>query len=422
MASPIFLSKPPKSFNTLALVRGSQLAFFSLYQSIRNSSADELLRIMITSLILTLLSNVPTMALSVFMYTLSLVNIVSEKTEHWLVNYYIDYQCHVLDLMTLSFILILIIFPSIIRKFDLSITNASHKMGERFQSFSYNEVLPKNTSKPIFIRTYLESIYQIINKLSKKISLPLVKEINFTDFIISYVSDTLILTLIHILSHLPYIGPFITPIITFSSTYQICGSFISLIGALVSIPSILPSFVIPAAPRRFLSPFKNPTSGPETVGETRFANILPLVIFLTTSRLFKLFSSVYLNKLPMNKSQTDQWYRSRFGILYGYITTIYIISSILGPLGFLAVFMGIVGMSQLIVSTTSVPPLLTSISQKITVKNDSTASLGVDENIEQRSNSNLRLADMNRLGEWIQKEITMSMNKRQYLQDIIDNF
>lgn len=416
MASPIFLSEPPKSFSVFSFLRGVQIALFSVGKSIKISPIDRLFIIVVTSVSISLISNLPTMVIGTAMYILSLVKIISSETSYKITNYWIDYQCHVLDLMTLSFSLILICFPSIMTTFYASISDLNHDMGERLKSTDYKSLLPISRPKSS-MRSYFGQFIDIARSLIP-FKLELVNELDIGKLIRAYLMDALTVTLIHLFSKLPYIGGFISPIVTFSLTYPVCGFYMASLGTIVSIPSLLPRFLIPSVPRRMFSLFKTPVAGDQYLPETSFINILPLVLFLSIFRLLDLYLGVYFNKLPFTKIQVDLWIRSRSGVLIGYIITIYIISSFLGPFGFIGVYMGVAGLSELVINVTTPPPRLVSLESPPIMKSDDDEREGK----ERRSYSSSRLIDMQKLSYWIEKECHTVVEKKQYLRDIIEDF
>lgn len=421
MASPIFLSEPPKSFSTFAFLRGVQLALFSVGKTLRRCSIDQLFIITVTSVSINLISNLPTMILGTLMYTLALVNVISNTTSDHITNYWIDYQCHVLDLMTLSFSLILILFPSILTMFYDSMMEVDDKMSLRLKLTNYKSLFPSSKSKSSLLSisksSYLIQLFNFLKKLPIKLpEIQLINELNLFKLIKTYLVDVMMVTSIHFMSKLPYIGSFVSPIITFSFIYPVCGFFMALLGTFVSIPSLLPRILIPCAPRRMFSMFKTPIAGDQYSPETSFINILPLILFLTTFRLLDFYLGVYFYKLPFTNNQIDHWIKSRSGILIGYIITIYIISSFLGPFGFIGIYTGVAGMGELISNVSTIPPKAVSLESLPERENDDD-----DEKIK-RSYSSSRLIDMQRLSHWIEKETSTLVSKKQYLSDLIEDF
>lgn len=363
---------------------------------------------------MTLASNVPSMVVGTCCYILSLVGALSSETSNQIVDYWIDYQCHVLDLMTLSFSLVLVAFRSIEEMFYASVENVDQKMGQRLRSTDYRSLVPIARPKSP-VKSWLNQLFEMAQHSPLKIPhIQLAHQLEVTKLLRNYTFDVFVVSAIHFGSKLPYWGGFISPLMTFWFTCPVCGVVVASMGTVVSIPSLLPRFIIPCAPRRMFSMFKTPLAGAQYLPETRFVNILPLVMFLTTFRLLHFYLGIYFYRIPFSKVQVDQWIQSRSGVLIGYIVTVYIISSFLGPFGLVGIYAGIAGMGQLIANVTTTPPKAISL--------DSPPIIAHDDHNDQRSYSSSRLVDMQRLSQWIDGESLSLVSKQRYLRDIIEDF
>jgi len=406
----------------------------------------------VASLLIHLISNVPTFIISLICYILSTIKVVSSETSDKVINYWIDYQCHVLDLLTLNFALFLFVYPKAVDLFYQSLKEINYQTGIRLQTTHYVSLMPILKPKSP-IKASIKSSFSNIKSMILNIfhyspicCLGLSKELlpYFWPLLTTYLMDISIATMIHFLSYIPYIGGFIAPLITFQLIYPTAGPLTAIFASFVSIPRCVPSFVTPCAPRRMFSFFKTATAGDNYQSETSFVNILPIILYQTVFRLMGFYLSVYFNRIPFTKQQRNQWIKSRSGVLIGYIITVYIISSFLGPFGLLAIFYGLAGLGELIGNITTTPPIASSVETPTSDNdehihnndtnndddNDKEKEREKDNNNDnndnndelQKSQSSTRLYEMQKLTDWIDKEIFASFSKKQYLKDFIEDF
>ncbi|GMM32288.1 hypothetical protein DAMA08_050330 [Martiniozyma asiatica (nom. inval.)] len=417
---------------------------------------------MITSLVLQLLANVPVMIFSVILGLMSCLRLTDNSKAERLTNYWTDYQIHVLDLHGFFTVLFLFIFPPLIQVFYFRLGEIDHRTAYKLLKTNYHVLFPSrptNTTRAFFkpLSDFLEiNLKMITNHISLIVpSITFVSQMysQLVPFLNQYIMDTIELTFIHLLSHIPYIGILIPPLMTFYSIYWRTGQFTAFLAAFITIPGVVPLFLIPCGPRSMFSIYKSPTHGGYYQSETSYFNIMPLFFYFNLERLLNLFTCIYFSHFPFSERDKQEWIQSRSGILIGYIITVYLLTCILGPFGLFSLAAGLSGTSEIMVKLTTPPPRAQSAEQSvgedfvydILGKSFLTNSLEYenlnadkfDSNFQQNTNikmkdqqdhqlpktpSSAKLLDMKRLSEWMDKESFRIFERKELIKDFIDGF
>lgn len=293
MPSPIFMSRPPVGFSTIAVLRGAQLSFVGSIKAFLNNRFHT---VKLMQLVLKAIAS------SLLIQFVIMLPIWLLKSVIWIFDRgfgaNLEPLCQLIQSFNFIFLFVFdigfILISSlrfINRDFDdlflLSLQSNNSKYYESLQKTYYSvkdtEEFPKNfftnNPQPLDSREYNASLvlYQI--KENKQFKLFLIKNLKRSALTLS----------IFVFSYFPTVGPLVIPTVLLYSTNKVMGA--------------------PIAFTLF------------TIGLTlldRNQSILILTSFWTSRSLINDLLSPFFLRVPFSKTDKTHWLRTREGILFGF--------------------------------------------------------------------------------------------------------
>lgn len=280
MASPIFMSRPPAGFSMLAVLRGLQLTLLGAIRALQNPYLSK--SFYRKAFIAILLSVLIQVILWLPLWTLQTVGSVLS----WFTGQTTDLQfaidtCQFMEdfVLNIDFFLILVV------------RYTRPEMDELFlSSLQYVDDVYK-TKHPEATKQYYAPLQNYtggeIQEESTSLEL-LLKDRRFRKFLQGHIRRSAITLALYMLSGSPVIGPFVLPVATFYSLNQVAGT-----------PTAITAFCFAFA------------ATPEYT-----------VMFLSTfwggRCLVNELLSPYFARVPFSRSDKEQWFKAREGIMFGF--------------------------------------------------------------------------------------------------------